>query len=162
FHPHGVLNRAAPVADGEDLHGLREVPALPSVRSVRDGRAARRRLRRRARVWSSCRCGGVGRVMSGIAQTLPGGVTAARGYRAAGVSAGIKANGNPDLALVVSDVPAQAAAVFTTNKAMAAPVIVSRDHLTRSGGVARAIVVNSGCANACTGEEGISVARETA
>jgi len=99
--------------------------------------------------------------MASIAQTARGGVTAARGFRAAGISAGIKANGNPDLALLVSDMPAQAAAVFTTNRAVAAPVVVSREHLARSGGTARAIVVNSGCANACTGEEGLAFARET-
>src|SRR5437763_5156109 len=100
--------------------------------------------------------------MSAIVPTVPGGVTAARGFRAAGISAGIKANGNSDLALLVSDAPAQAAAVFTTNKAVAAPVVVSREHLSRSGGVARAIVVNSGCANACTGDEGLQAARDMA
>jgi glutamate N-acetyltransferase / amino-acid N-acetyltransferase len=98
--------------------------------------------------------------MATITQTIPGGVTAALGFRAAGISAGIKANGKPDLALLVSDAPAQAAAVFTTNKATAAPVIVSREHLSRSGGLARAIVINSGCANACTGAEGLAAARE--
>ncbi len=89
---------------------------------------------------------------------VSGGVTAPRGYRAAGVSAGIKANGNPDLALIVSDTAATAAAVFTLNRAQAAPVTVSREHLQKSGGTARAIIVNSGCANACTGEEGLRVA----
>src|SRR5438874_7827414 len=84
--------------------------------------------------------------MASTASTMAGGVATARGFRAAGVSAGIKASGGLDLALIVSDAPAQAAAVFTTNKAIAAPVIVSRDHLSRSGGTARAIVVNSGCA----------------
>ena len=92
-------------------------------------------------------------------ETRAGGVTTPRGFQAAGVSAGIKANGAADLALIVSDVPAAAAAVFTTNKAQAAPVIVAREHLTRSGHVARAVVVNSGCANACTGDEGMDVAR---
>ena len=92
---------------------------------------------------------------------MAGGIATARGFRAAGVSAGIKASGGLDLALIVSDAPAQAAAVFTTNKAIAAPVIVSREHLSRSGGTVRAIVVNSGCANACTGEEGVKVARDT-
>jgi len=91
-----------------------------------------------------------------------GGVTAPRGFRAAGVSAGIKANGSPDLALVVSDTPATAAAVFTTNRAQAAPVLVAREHLARSGGVARAVIVNSGCANACTGDDGLQVARDMA
>src|ERR1700724_4719645 len=96
------------------------------------------------------------------ASIIPGGVTSPRGYRAAGVSAGIKATNGLDLALLVSDVPARAAAVFTTNLAIAAPVVVSREHLSRSGGTARAIVINSGCANACTGEDGVTVARDTA
>jgi glutamate N-acetyltransferase/amino-acid N-acetyltransferase len=91
-----------------------------------------------------------------------GGVTTARGFRASGVSAGIKANGGLDLALIVSETPAAAAAVFTTNRAQAAPIAVSRDHLSRSGALARAIVVNSGCANACTGEQGLRAAREMA
>jgi glutamate N-acetyltransferase/amino-acid N-acetyltransferase len=100
-------------------------------------------------------------MMASTASTMAGGIATARGFRAAGVSAGIKASGSLDLALIVSDAPAQAAAVFTTNKAIAAPVIVSREHLSRSGGTVRAIVVNSGCANACTGEEGVTVARDT-
>ena len=90
-----------------------------------------------------------------------GGVTTPKGYRASGSSAGIKAKGL-DLALLVSDVPATAAAVFTTNRAPAAPILVSREHLRVSGGLARAIVVNSGCANACTGDEGLRAAREMA
>src|SRR6476469_8308311 len=93
-------------------------------------------------------------------ETIGGGVATPKGFRAAGVSAGIKARaGALDLALLVSDRPATAAAVFTTNLAQAAPVTVSRDHLSRSGGVARAIVVNSGCANACTGEAGLRDAK---
>ena len=91
-------------------------------------------------------------------ETISGGVTTPQGFRAAGVSAGIKVKGL-DLALLVSDGPATAAAVFTTNRAQAAPVLVSIDHLARSGGVARAVVVNSGCANACTGEAGLAVAK---
>lgn len=91
-----------------------------------------------------------------------GGVTTPQGYRASGSSAGIKANNGLDLALLVSDTPATAAAVFTTNRAQAAPILVSREHLSASGGVARAIVVNSGCANACTGDEGLRAAREMA
>src|SRR6185436_5945658 len=83
-------------------------------------------------------------------------------FRAAGVSAGIKASKALDLALIVSDRPASAAAVFTTNKAQAAPVIVSVEHLAKSHGVARAIIVNSGCANACTGDAGMDVARQMA
>jgi glutamate N-acetyltransferase/amino-acid N-acetyltransferase len=91
-----------------------------------------------------------------------GGVTTPQGYRASGSSAGIKADNGLDLALLVSDTPATAAAVFTTNRAQAAPILVSREHLSASGGVARAIVVNSGCANACTGDEGLRAAREMA
>ena len=100
--------------------------------------------------------------MATLVPTITGGVTTPRGFRASGVSAGIKANGNLDLAVLVSDTPARAAAVFTTNKAQAAPVLVSIEHLARSGGTARAVIVNSGCANACTGDEGMQVARDMA
>ena len=93
------------------------------------------------------------------------GVTAPHGFRAAGVSCGIKAKGL-DLALIVSDTPASAAAVFTTNLAQAAPILVSRRQLAVSHGRAAAIVVNSGCANACTGPDGLehaaAMANETA
>jgi len=92
--------------------------------------------------------------------TTTGGVATARGFRASGISAGIKASGNPDLMILVSDTPATAAAVFTLNKVQAAPVTVSKEHLATSGGVVRAIVVNSGCANACTGDSGMAAARE--
>jgi len=92
-------------------------------------------------------------------EVISGGITTPKSFRAAGVSAGIKAReGALDLALIVSDRPATAAAVFTINRAQAAPVIVSRDHLARSGGLARAIIVNSGCANACTADEGLQTA----
>jgi len=97
-----------------------------------------------------------------VLELTSGGVTSPAGFRTAGVSAGIKAKGGLDLALLVSDRPAQAAAVFTTNLVQAAPVVVSREHLAKSNGIARAIVVNSGCANACTGESGLRVAREMA
>src|SRR5688572_9082837 len=93
-------------------------------------------------------------------QKIAGGVTAPTGFRASGVACGIKANGKPDLSLLVSDSAASAAAVFTTNVAQAAPLLVSREHLRLSGGRATAIVVNSGCANACTGEDGLAHARE--
>src|SRR3954453_5879576 len=93
---------------------------------------------------------------------MSGGVATPRGFRAAGVSAGIKASGNPDLALIVADAPARMAAVFTTNKVLAAPVLVSKEHLAKSGGAVRAIVVNSGCANACTGDTGLADARTMA
>jgi glutamate N-acetyltransferase / amino-acid N-acetyltransferase len=101
-------------------------------------------------------------VGEGRTEIKGGGVTTPRGFRAAGVSAGIKANGALDLALLVSDTPATAAAVFTINRAQAAPVVVSREHLSKSGGLARAVIVNSGCANACTGEAGMAVARAMA
>jgi glutamate N-acetyltransferase / amino-acid N-acetyltransferase len=91
-----------------------------------------------------------------------GGLATARGFRAAGVSSGIKAAKKLDLALVVSDTAATAAAMFTQNKVQAAPVLVCKEHLQTSGGIVRAIVVNSGCANACTGDLGIADARAMA
>jgi glutamate N-acetyltransferase/amino-acid N-acetyltransferase len=91
---------------------------------------------------------------------VEGGVTAAQGFRACGVAAGIKYRERRDLALVVADRPAAVAAVYTTNKVAAAPVQVDRER-TRSG-QAQAVVVNSGCANACTGETGLKDAREMA
>ena len=103
--------------------------------------------------------------MSGPSTPSPattGGVATAKGFRAAGISAGIKAAQKPDLALVVSETPATAAAWFTLNKVQAAPVLVSKEHLAASGGVVRAVVVNSGCANACTGDIGMADARTMA
>jgi glutamate N-acetyltransferase/amino-acid N-acetyltransferase len=96
------------------------------------------------------------------AAAIDGSVAAPQGFRAAGVACGIKKNGNPDLALIVSDAPATAAAVFTTNKAQAAPVLVARQRLAASGGHARVVVINSGCANACTGPEGLETAEAMA
>jgi glutamate N-acetyltransferase / amino-acid N-acetyltransferase len=89
-----------------------------------------------------------------------GTITAPLGFQAAGLSAGIKANGRHDLMLLAAEATCNAAAVFTKNLATAAPVIVSREHL--AGGRARAVVVNSGCANAATGEGGVADAREMA
>jgi glutamate N-acetyltransferase / amino-acid N-acetyltransferase len=97
--------------------------------------------------------------MASAVSAATGGVTTPKGFRAAAVRAGIKASNDLDLALLVSDAAAAAAAVFTTNLAQAAPVLVSREHLARSAGTARAVVVNSGCANACTGDEGMAAAR---
>ena len=89
-------------------------------------------------------------------------ITAARGFRAAGVKAGLKASGSPDLALVVNDGPlAIAAGVFTTNRVVAAPVTWSRRALA-GGPAARAVILNSGSANACTGERGAADAASTA
>ena len=88
-------------------------------------------------------------------------VTAARGFRAAGVAAGIKSSGLPDLALVVNDGPLDAAAgVFTRNRVKAAPVLWSRQVLT--DGRLRAVVLNSGGANACTGPDGFADTHHTA
>ncbi|MER5399746.1 bifunctional glutamate N-acetyltransferase/amino-acid acetyltransferase ArgJ [Streptomyces sp. NPDC002599] len=88
-------------------------------------------------------------------------VTAARGFRAAGTAAGIKNNGSPDLALVVNDGPRCAAAgVFTSNRVQAAPVQWSRQVLA-DGGI-RAVVLNSGGANACTGAQGLKDTQVTA
>jgi glutamate N-acetyltransferase/amino-acid N-acetyltransferase len=92
--------------------------------------------------------------VSNPSEAFDGGVTVPEGFRAAGVSCGIKVKG-PDLALIVSDTLASAAGVFTVNRAQAAPVSVSRRNITASDGRARAIVVNSGCANACTGIDGM-------
>ncbi|WHP17594.1 bifunctional glutamate N-acetyltransferase/amino-acid acetyltransferase ArgJ [Cellulomonas sp. ES6] len=89
------------------------------------------------------------------------GVTAPAGFRAAGVTAGLKASGRPDLALVVNDGPLQVAAgVFTSNRVVAAPVVWSRQAV--SDGVAAAVVLNSGGANACTGPEGFGDTHRTA
>jgi glutamate N-acetyltransferase/amino-acid N-acetyltransferase len=94
---------------------------------------------------------------------VQGGVTAPLGFTSAAVHCGIKPKaGALDLAVIAADRPASAAALFTTNLAKAAPVTVSREHLERSHGIARAIVVNSGCANACTGETGLRDARRMA
>ena len=99
--------------------------------------------------------------MSVTLSVVPGGVTAPRGFRAAGLHCGIKASGKPDLALVACDSVATAAGLFTTNLAKAAPVLVSTAHL-QAAGRARAVVTNSGCANACTGPQGLADAREMA
>jgi glutamate N-acetyltransferase/amino-acid N-acetyltransferase len=82
------------------------------------------------------------------------------GFRAAAVYAGIKTKHTPDVGLLVCDAPAPtAAAVFTTNKVVAAPVVVGREHVARTGGRLRAVVVNAGNANACTGRRGKRDAR---
>jgi glutamate N-acetyltransferase/amino-acid N-acetyltransferase len=88
-------------------------------------------------------------------------VTAAKGFQAAGIAAGIKANGGPDLALVVNSGPRRAAAgVFTSNRVKAAPVLWSEQVL--KGGAVTAVVLNSGGANACTGPQGFQDTHATA
>jgi glutamate N-acetyltransferase/amino-acid N-acetyltransferase len=86
-----------------------------------------------------------------------GGVTSALGFQAIGIASGIKPQGEKDLALIVSDVPAEVAATFTTNLVKAAPVKVSMKHARK--GKVRGVVVNAGCANACTGVGGIADAK---
>lgn len=83
-----------------------------------------------------------------------------KGYRAVGLACGIKGEDVKDIALIASDRPASAAGVFTTNIVQAAPVHLNREHL--ADGKAQAILVNSGNANACTGEKGMSNARHEA
>jgi glutamate N-acetyltransferase / amino-acid N-acetyltransferase len=88
-------------------------------------------------------------------------VTSPVGFRAAGVAAGIKASGNPDVAVVINDGPAAAAAgVFTSNRVKAAPVLWSQQVL--AGHAVRAVVLNSGGANACTGPAGFQDTHQTA
>lgn len=86
------------------------------------------------------------------------------GFRAAGVAAGLKPSGKPDVALLVSDLPAAAVGVFTTNRVQAAPIVYTKRNLRK--GTARAIVANAGNANACTGRQGAidakAMARDTA
>ncbi len=99
-----------------------------------------------------------------MATSIPRGVTAPEGFLACGVHCGIKPAAL-DLALIVSsgtDRPATAAALFTTNLVKAAPVLVSSEHLAASSGLARAVLINSGCANACTGQDGMIAARDSA
>lgn len=91
---------------------------------------------------------------------LPGGVTAASGFQAGAAVAGIKYKQKNDVALIYSAVPAVAAGVFTTNKVKAAPLLITMQRI--SGGKAQAIVVNSGNANACNGEQGVRDAQAMA
>jgi glutamate N-acetyltransferase/amino-acid N-acetyltransferase len=94
---------------------------------------------------------------------IEGSLATPKGFRAAAAASGIKkAPGALDLALIVCDVPgASAAGVFTTNRAAAAPVLLCRQNLKKNRGRARAIIANSGNANACTGRVGMAVAEQT-
>ncbi|MGH2795405.1 MAG: bifunctional glutamate N-acetyltransferase/amino-acid acetyltransferase ArgJ [Actinomycetota bacterium] len=87
-------------------------------------------------------------------------MTLPNGFRASGVAAGLKPSGRLDVGLLVSELPAAAVGVFTTNRVQAAPIAVTKRHVRR--GIARAIVVNAGNANACTGSQGIKDARAMA
>ena len=94
-------------------------------------------------------------------QIIDGGVTAAKGFMSAGTAAGIKKNGQKDMALLYSAAPCQAAGTFTTNIVKAAPVkwdqalVADQPHV-------QAVVCNSGVANACTGQEGMDICQKTA
>jgi len=91
---------------------------------------------------------------------VTGGITAPQGFKASGVKAGLKKSGKLDLAIIYSTVPASVGAVFTTNTMAAAPVVVSRSAVKE--GKVSAVVVNSGCANACTGTQGLVDAKAMA
>ena len=91
---------------------------------------------------------------------IDGGITAPNGFKSSAVHCGIKAKADAlDLAVIAADTFASMAGIFTTNLAQAAPVLVSKRHLDSAHGLGCAIVVNSGCANACTGDEGLAHAR---
>ncbi|MDO5462225.1 MAG: bifunctional glutamate N-acetyltransferase/amino-acid acetyltransferase ArgJ [bacterium] len=92
---------------------------------------------------------------------LNGGITSAKGFRTAGVEAGVKYAQRRDVALILADVPCVTAGVFTTNRVAAAPVVVDREKLAATPR-SQAIVVNTGCANACTGAQGLADARAIA
>jgi glutamate N-acetyltransferase/amino-acid N-acetyltransferase len=81
------------------------------------------------------------------------------GFRASGVTAGVRTKPLPDVALIVAENGANAAALFTTNRFQAAPVVLGKSDLKASGGRVRAVVVNAGCANAVTGKAGMDAAR---
>ena len=91
---------------------------------------------------------------------IAGGVTAAKGFKAAGCEAGIKKAGRADMAMIASDVPCVLAGTFTTNVVKAAPVLWDKEIVQR--GTGRAVVVNAGIANACTGKEGMEYCERTA
>lgn len=93
---------------------------------------------------------------------INGGVTAPRGFVAGGIYAGIKANTakKPDLAVIFAETDCVTAALYTSNKVQGAPITVTKEHLKASGGVSRAVIVNSGNANTCNAN-GIGIANET-
>ena len=94
-------------------------------------------------------------------EIITGGVTAAKGFQAAATAAGIKYQDRMDMAMIVSEAPAAVAGAFTTNVVQAAPVKWDKK-IVAGEGPARAVVVNAGIANACTGEEGMGYCQKTA
>lgn len=98
----------------------------------------------------------------GDGKTVQHGAFEVPGFRVAAAMSGMRYKNRLDCALIVSEAPAAAAGVFTRNRFCAAPVILCKEHLEASGGVARAVLINAGIANACTGEEGLRRARWSA
>src|SRR5215469_17804846 len=92
--------------------------------------------------------------MSDISQLL-----IPRGFRFGATTAGLKASGRADFALIVADTPASAAAAFTSNRVIAAPLIVDKDHLRSSNGKVRVVAINAGNANCACGQPGIDAAQ---
>ena len=84
-----------------------------------------------------------------------------RGFRFGAIKAGVKASGRMDFALIVADRPASAAAQFTSNRVIAAPILIDKEHLSASGGRIRVVAINAGNANCAAGEAGIRAARAT-
>jgi glutamate N-acetyltransferase/amino-acid N-acetyltransferase len=84
-----------------------------------------------------------------------------RGFRFAAAKAGLKQSGRTDFALIVADAPASAAAVFTSNRVIAAPLIVDKEHLRSTAGVVRVVAINAGNANCAAGQPGLDAARAT-
>jgi glutamate N-acetyltransferase/amino-acid N-acetyltransferase len=84
-----------------------------------------------------------------------------KGFRFGAVKAGLKASGRPDFALIVADSPASAAAAFTSNRVIAAPLIIDKEHLSATGGRVRVAAINAGNANCAAGEAGLRAARAT-
>ncbi|RHB40435.1 bifunctional glutamate N-acetyltransferase/amino-acid acetyltransferase ArgJ [Enterocloster aldenensis] len=101
--------------------------------------------------------------MSGTAalKKISGGVTAAKGFKAASTAAGIKYKERKDMAMIYSEAPCRSAGTFTTNVVKAAPVKWDKNQVT-GGAAAHAVVINAGIANACTGEEGMEYCSRTA
>ena len=135
-------------------------PRVASAKNISKERAVQAKkaiLRAKSAISSRLKQSAAPKRVRVAVEAVKGGVTAAEGFRAAGVKAGIKASNKPDLALVVSDLPAACAGAFTTNAVRASSVDRCETHLPAAG--IRAILCNSGCANACTGTRG---AKDTA
>jgi glutamate N-acetyltransferase / amino-acid N-acetyltransferase len=84
-----------------------------------------------------------------------------RGFRFGATKAGLKASGRPDFALIVADAPASAAAAFTANRVIAAPLIIDKQHLTATKGKVRVVAINAGNANCAAGQAGLDAAKAT-